>query len=26
MMKWAGLEWDEGPGSKMETKEGKSYF
>jgi glutamyl-tRNA synthetase len=26
MMKWAGLEWDEGPGSKMETKDGKSYF
>ena len=26
MMKWAGLEWDEGPGSKMVTKEGKSYF
>ena len=26
MMKWAGLEWDEGPGSKVETKDGKSFF
>lgn len=27
MMKWAGLEWDEGPGSKKEkTPSGYSYF